>query len=76
MQQPFDVAVHQLGRIADGVAGDGSLTKTVNSFVFNRTMDNLEAQAGEQSVPKGEQLIHIQAHRYTHNAAFGCFINR
>ena len=47
LQQPFDMSVHQLRRIADGVAGDGSLTKTVNSFVFNRTMDNLEAQAGE-----------------------------
>ena len=47
LQEPFDMAVHQLGRIADGVAGDGSLTKTVNSFVFNRTVYNLEAQAGE-----------------------------
>ena len=47
LQEPFDMAVHQLRRIADGVAGDGSLTKTVNVFVFNRTMDNLEAQAGE-----------------------------
>ena len=47
LQEPFDMAVHQLGRIADGVAGDGSLTKTVNCFVFNRTVYNLEAQAGE-----------------------------
>ena len=41
------MTVHQLSRIADGVAGDGSLTKTVNVFVFNRTVYNLEAQAGE-----------------------------
>ena len=76
LQQPFDMAVHQLGRIADGVAGDGSLTKTVNCFIFNRTMDNLEAQAGEQGIPEGKQLVHIQAHRYTHNAAFRRFVNR
>ena len=70
------MAVHQLGRIADGVARDGSLTKTVNGFIFNRTVYNLEAQAAEQCVPEGKQLIHIQAHRYTHNAAFRRFVNR
>ena len=54
LQDGESVAVTGIGQInrshmnaEKNVAGDGSLTKTVNSFVFNRTVYNLEAQAGE-----------------------------
>ena len=38
------MAVHELGWIADGVAGNRALAAAVDGFVFNRTMHNLEAE--------------------------------
>jgi hypothetical protein len=59
------MAVHQFSGIADGVTGNGALTKTVDGFVFNRTRHYLKAERGEQTVPEGQKLVHIQPHRHT-----------
>ena len=69
------MAVHELGRIADGVAGNRALAAAVDGFVFNGTMHDLEAEVRQKAVPEGQQLIHVESHRDAHNAARRLFID-
>ena len=69
------MAVHELGRIADGIAGNRALAAAVDGFVFNRTMHDLEAEMREKAVPEGQQLIHVESHRDTHDAARRLFVD-
>ena len=71
VQQPLDMTVHELSRVADGIAGDGVLPHAINIFIFNRTGHNLKAQMIEQPLPKGQQLVHIEAHGNAHHATLG-----
>ena len=57
-----DVAVHQLGRVAHRVRGDGVLAPEVELAVALRRVEHPKAQLGEEGVPEGIQLEHIQAH--------------
>ena len=63
IQQAFHVPVGQLGRIADGIGWDGMLPGLVQSPAGFRRQHHLEPQAGEEGVPEGQVLIHIEHHR-------------
>ena len=56
------VAVHQLGGEAHRVAGNGALALQVQLAAGKGRGDHLEPQPGEQRVPEGEKLVHIQPH--------------
>ena len=71
VEQPFDVSVHQLSGIANSVAGNGVLPQAINALILDGTGHNLKAQMIEQPLPKGQQLVHIEAHRNAHHAALG-----
>ena len=62
VQQGLYVAVHQLGRVAHRVRGDGVLAPEVELAVALRRVEHPKAQLGEEGVPEGIQLEHIQAH--------------
>ena len=62
VQQGLDVAVHQLGRVAYGIRGDGVLAPEVELAVAFRGVEHPKAQLGEEGVPEGVQLEHVQAH--------------
>ena len=70
------MAVHELGRIADGVAGNRALAAAVDGFVFNGTMHDLEAELRQEAVPEGQQLIHVESHWDAHGAARRLFVDR
>ena len=71
VQQPLDMTVHELSRVADGIAGDGVLPHAINALILDGTGHNLKAQMIEQPLPKGQQLVHIEAHGNAHHAALG-----
>ena len=64
--------MHKLGGIANSVAGNGVLPQAINALILDGTGHNLKAQMIEQPLPKGQQLVHIEAHRNAHHAALGC----
>ena len=65
------MAVAQLGGEAGRVAGDGSLAALVQLAVGEGADRDLKAQPGEQRMPEGQQLVHIQAQRDADIAARG-----
>ena len=60
VQQGHDVAVQKLGRVADGVRGDGLLPLDVQAPGGFGGEDHLEVQVGKEGVPKGQVLVHVQ----------------
>ena len=54
------MAVQKLGRVADGVRGDGLLPLDVQAPGGFGGEDHLEVQVGKEGVPEGQVLVHVQ----------------
>ena len=67
--QGLDVAVAELGRETGGVAGDGGLTGQIEAAAGHRAGVDGKAQLCPESMPEGQQLVHIQAERDADGAA-------
>ena len=63
------MAVHKLCREADRVAGDGLLTALIKLSGRGGGVVHFEFQLGEEAVPEGVQLVHIESHRDAQLAA-------
>ena len=74
VEQPFDMPMHQLSGIANSVAGNGVLPQAINALILDGTSHNLKAQMIEQPLPKGQQLVHIEAHGNAHKATLRRFV--
>ena len=73
-EQPLDVAVHQLGRVADVLGGD-RLDARFEQFMAGTPGDHdLEAQRGEQREPERIVLIHVEHARDADLAAGGLLV--
>ena len=74
VDQPLDMAVHQLGRVADVFGGDGfdaGLEQLVGAAAGNHY---LEAKRGEQREPERVVLVHVEGARDADFATGGLFI--
>ena len=73
-QQPLDVAVHQLGRVADVLGGDrfdAGLEQLVRAAAGDH---HLEAERGEQREPERVVLVHVEYARDADLAAGGLLV--
>ena len=73
-QQPLDVAVHQLGRVADVLGGDrfdAGLEQLVRAAAGDH---HLEAERGEQREPERVVLVHVEHARDADLAAGGLLV--
>ena len=59
--EELDVPVGQLGREARGVAGNGGLALQIQIPAAEGAVVHGKAQLGEEGVPEGQQLPHVQA---------------
>ena len=62
LQQALHVAVHQLGRIACRIGGNGVLTLRIDPFVGKARHLDLKAQFAENGMPHGRQFEDAQRH--------------
>ena len=76
VDQPLDMAVHQLGRVADVFGGDGfdaGLEQLVGAAAGDH---HLEAQRGEQREPERVVLVHIEGARNADLATSGLLVGQ
>ena len=76
VEQPLDMAVHQLGRIADVFGGDGfdaGLEQLVGAAAGDH---HLEAQRGEQREPERVVLVHVEGARDADFATGGGLVGK
>ena len=67
VEQPFDMAVHQLRRITDVLGGDGFDAGFEQFVAGTPGDDDLEAEIGEQGEPERVVLVHVE---HARNADF------
>ena len=68
-EEVHDVAVAQLGRIAHRLGGHGLNARLVGLLGGLVTQHHGEAQLGEEGVPEGIVLVHVEGAGDTHGAA-------
>ena len=76
VEQPLDMAVHQLGRVADVFGGDGfdaGLEQLVGAAAGDH---HLEAQRGEQREPERVVLVHVEGARDADFATGGGLVGK
>ena len=74
VEKPFDVAVHELGRVADVLGGD-RFDAGFEQFVAGTAGDHhLEAQRGEQREPERVVLVHVEGARDADFASGGVLV--
>ena len=69
-----DVAVAELGRVADGLGGHGLDAGLVGLAVGLVGENDAEAQLGEERVPERIVLVHVEGARNAHGAAGGLLL--
>ena len=69
--QVLDVAVHQLGRIADRFGRDGFYSLQIKAFSRRRRQHYAKAQLSEKSVPEGVVFELVKHARYAHRSPYG-----
>ena len=63
LQQPFDMPVDQLRRVADGVGGDGIPAEVVGLPGGDGRNNDLKTELGEERMPERQVLDHVQPQR-------------
>ena len=74
VEKPFDVAVHELGRVADVLGGD-RFDAGFEQFVAGTAGDHhLETERGEQREPERVVLVHVERARNANLASGGVLV--
>ena len=74
VEKPFDVAVHELGRVADVLGGD-RFDAGFEQFVAGTAGDHhLETERGEQREPERVVLVHVERARDANLASGGVLV--